>query len=138
MPHRLGRPELASKLYHHPAKDPDRPDKLRAMLERPPDLPAIREKGSVYVQIAWPVGLIEDNQGRFAGVPLMPRQSRRRTAARPVPAVSGRVAGIPACPLSLLPAGHELGVLDALGLADDRTPFMGIFDEINKRHSRIE
>lgn len=52
-------PELAAKVYHDPDKDPSRADKVRAMMDAPPDLPTIQEKGTTYCQIAWPVGRLK-------------------------------------------------------------------------------
>jgi len=66
--HRIvNRPELAAKIYHEPGRDPDRPEKIRAMLAMPPDLPPIRGEGTSYIQVAWPTGMVEDDRGRFVG-----------------------------------------------------------------------
>lgn len=62
-----GYPELVAKVYHDPAKDPDRCDKIRAMMVAPPDLPAISENGTTYYQTAWPKGILKDSQGKFIG-----------------------------------------------------------------------
>lgn len=60
-------PSVVVKLYHDPQKDPGRPKKLRAMLTEPPKLPMIEASGKRYVQIAWPIGWIENGRGRFCG-----------------------------------------------------------------------
>jgi len=60
-------PRTVVKLYHEPAKAAHYAPKIAAMLERPPDLPAIERDGRRYVQLAWPTALVEDASGRFAG-----------------------------------------------------------------------
>lgn len=64
-------PELAAKVYHDPDKDPSRADKVRAMMDAPPDLPTIQEKGTTYCQIAWPVGRLTNPHGKFVGYAML-------------------------------------------------------------------
>ncbi|WP_298450096.1 hypothetical protein [uncultured Marinobacter sp.] len=61
------RKKLALKLYHDPAKDPERLEKIRQMLLVPPD-----DKGLQH--FAWPVAQLFNPQGGFVGyaMPLLP------------------------------------------------------------------
>jgi serine/threonine protein kinase len=56
---------FAAKIYHH-----DRPfdsEKIRAMLENPPDCAEVIHNGQDYPQIAWPLAIIENDQGDEVG-----------------------------------------------------------------------
>lgn len=59
--------KLAIKLYHNPEKDPERPEKIRQMLQAPPD-----DNGLEH--FAWPVAQAVNRKGRFIGyaMPLLP------------------------------------------------------------------
>lgn len=59
--------KLALKLYHNPEKDPERPEKIRQMLQAPPD-----DNGLEH--FAWPVAQVVNRKGRFIGyaMPLLP------------------------------------------------------------------
>ncbi|WP_051146592.1 protein kinase domain-containing protein [Marinobacter daepoensis] len=59
--------QLALKIYHDPAKDPERADKIRRMLESPPD-----DVGMAH--FAWPVALVLNKNEQFVGyaMPLLP------------------------------------------------------------------
>ncbi len=58
--------KLALKLYHEPAKDPERPQKIRQMLQTPPD-----DAGMVH--FAWPIAELNNRRGQFVGyaMPLL-------------------------------------------------------------------
>lgn len=73
-------PDLVAKLYHHPGSDPARLDKIKAMLQSPPQLSAIESHGQKYIQLAWPVGWIVDGGGQFAGY-IMPKVNLSDSAA---------------------------------------------------------
>lgn len=67
---------LAAKIYHT-----DRvfhTKKIRAMLESPPDNCSVIHNGQEYPQIAWPIGIIEDDRGDEVGV-LLPLVDNRES-----------------------------------------------------------
>lgn len=72
--------DLVVKLYHQPQKDPQRLQKLQAMLAGPPQLPAIKANQNIYLQIAWPVGWIADKKNNLLGF-AMPKVNLSRATA---------------------------------------------------------
>ncbi|WP_181919329.1 ankyrin repeat domain-containing protein [Alkalilimnicola ehrlichii] len=72
-----GDPPLVAKLYHRP--DLQRRAKVEAMLADPPELPVLERRGRRYVQLTWPVGLLEDARGNFFGYAMPLVDLRRAT-----------------------------------------------------------
>ena len=66
-----GQPKIVAKIFHERGKSESNRKKLEAMLHNKPDIPTIKDKGVEYIQIAWPIALLEDKQGYCMGY-LMP------------------------------------------------------------------
>ena len=64
-------PELVAKIFHDKTKSQTNRQKLEAMLENRPNIPNIKRGDKTYVQIAWPVAILEDDEGFCVGY-LMP------------------------------------------------------------------
>ncbi len=62
-------PEVVAKIYHAPRHDYE--SKVLSMVQNPPEDPT---KSQNHISIAWPQGLIQDDQGQFCGF-IMPRVS---------------------------------------------------------------
>jgi len=45
-------PELVAKIYHKAGSDPQRLDKIKAMLAAPPNIPSLEIEDTQYVQLA--------------------------------------------------------------------------------------
>jgi eukaryotic-like serine/threonine-protein kinase len=67
------RPDEVAKLYHPGGDHAQYQRKIAAMLSFTPDLPDIADRGSRYVQIAWPRASLYDARRRFVGftMPLL-------------------------------------------------------------------
>ena len=59
------------KIFHEKEKSETNRKKLEAMLHNKPNIPNIENDGKKYIQIAWPIALLEDSQGFCVGY-LMP------------------------------------------------------------------
>ncbi len=66
-----GQPKIVAKIFHDNEKSESNRKKLEAMLQNKPNIPSIENNGTEYIQIAWPVALLEDRQGFCMGY-LMP------------------------------------------------------------------
>ena len=60
-----------AKIYHEREKSETNRKKLEGMLANRPNIPSIENEGKEYIQIAWPIALLEDLQGYCVGY-LMP------------------------------------------------------------------
>jgi hypothetical protein len=58
-------PDSVIKLYHHQSEAADQFEKVRAMLERPPESVLTSRNG--VKQLAWPEAIVKDNNGKFVG-----------------------------------------------------------------------
>lgn len=67
----LSHPDLVAKIFHEKSKSSTNRQKLEAMLHNRPNIPLIEHDGQTYVQIAWPVAILEDDDGFCVGY-LMP------------------------------------------------------------------
>ena len=65
------KPNLVAKIFHKKQKSETNRQKLVAMLQNNPNIPPVEKNGICYVQIAWPVALLEDENGFCVGY-LMP------------------------------------------------------------------
>ncbi len=66
-----GKPNLVAKIFHNKNKSATNRQKLEAMLLNPPHFPPAIKDGVEYVQIAWPVAILDDENGFCVGY-LMP------------------------------------------------------------------
>ncbi len=64
-------PTLVAKIFHNKNKSATNRQKLEAMLLNPPNFPPAIKDGIEYVQIAWPVAILDDENGFCVGY-LMP------------------------------------------------------------------
>lgn len=64
-------PNIVAKIFHSKEKSESNRKKLEAMLHNKPNIPTISNEGTEYIQIAWPIALLEDKQGYCMGY-LMP------------------------------------------------------------------
>lgn len=64
-------PKMVAKIFHSKEKSESNRKKLEAMLHNKPNIPTISNEGTEYIQIAWPIALLEDKQGYCMGY-LMP------------------------------------------------------------------
>lgn len=64
-------PHLVAKIFHDRNKSHTNRQKLEAMLHNRPNIPMQQCDGKNYVQIAWPVAVLEDDEGFCVGY-LMP------------------------------------------------------------------
>lgn len=67
----VSHPFLVAKIFHDKNKSNTNRQKLEAMLHNRPNIPLIEHDGRNYVQIAWPVAVLEDDEGFCVGY-LMP------------------------------------------------------------------
>lgn len=67
----IGSPKIVAKIFHDNEKSESNRKKLEAMLHNKPNIPTISNEGTEYIQIAWPIALLEDKQGYCMGY-LMP------------------------------------------------------------------
>jgi len=63
--------DCVAKIFHDKEKSETNRKKLEAMLQNKPDIPTIRHEEKEYIQIAWPLALLEDTAGFCVGY-LMP------------------------------------------------------------------
>ncbi len=66
-----GYPNLVAKVFHTKNRSSTNRQKLEAMLLNPPNFPPAVKDGVEYVQIAWPVAVLDDENGFCVGY-LMP------------------------------------------------------------------
>ena len=66
-----GQPKVVAKIFHEREKSESNRKKLEAMLHNKPNIPTLSNAGVEYIQIAWPIALLEDRQGYCMGY-LMP------------------------------------------------------------------
>lgn len=66
-----GQPKVVAKIFHSREKSESNRQKIEALLQNKPNIPTINDKGIEYIQIAWPIALLEDAQGYCMGY-LMP------------------------------------------------------------------
>lgn len=64
-------PKIVAKIFHEREKSESNRKKLEAMLHNKPNIPTLTNNGIEYIQIAWPIALLEDAQGYCMGY-LMP------------------------------------------------------------------
>lgn len=67
----ISHPEYVAKIFHEKGKSSTNRQKLEAMLHNRPNIPPIKHDNHTYVQIAWPVAVLEDDDGFCVGY-LMP------------------------------------------------------------------
>ncbi len=67
----VNQPKIVAKIFHSNEKSESNRKKLEAMLHNKPNIPTISNEGTEYIQIAWPLALLEDKQGYCMGY-LMP------------------------------------------------------------------
>ncbi len=67
----VGEPKIIAKVFHSNEKSESNRKKLEAMLHNRPNIQTIPYKNVEYIQIAWPIALLEDAQGYCMGY-LMP------------------------------------------------------------------
>lgn len=64
-------PQYVAKIFHNKQKSGANRKKLEAMLHNPPVFPPATKDGEEYVQIAWPIAILEDEKSFCVGY-LMP------------------------------------------------------------------
>lgn len=67
----VNHPKFVAKIFHDRTKSHTNRQKLEAMLHNRPNIPPIEYDGKMYVQIAWPEAVLEDDDGFCVGY-LMP------------------------------------------------------------------
>lgn len=67
----LGQPQNVAKIFHNLTKSDTNRKKLEAMLLNAPHFPPTIKDGVEYVQIAWPIAILEDSKGFCVGY-IMP------------------------------------------------------------------
>ncbi len=69
-------PDYVIKLFHTVEKSQTYRQKLEAMILNPPNIPMVEQNNTKYVQIAWPVAVLENDKGFCVGymMPLVKTQ----------------------------------------------------------------
>ena len=65
------KPDIVAKIFHSREHSDTNRKKLAAMLQNKPNIPTIPFENKEYIQIAWPIALLEDQEGFCIGY-LMP------------------------------------------------------------------
>ena len=65
-------PKTVAKIYHEKNKSSTNRQKLEAMLHNKPVMPKYEVNGKEFVQLAWPIAILEDDEGFCVGY-LMPK-----------------------------------------------------------------